>query len=97
LQAEFAYFNLGFCVMTKLSPLGSRSPLSVYPNLSDEDRSTYRRWARAWYICCSIFVAGLLAVGLSSRVPHLQAGMQSQTVVGSSANARPAGQPHPGG
>ena len=82
--------------MTKLSPLGSRSPLSIYPDLSDEDRSTYRRWARAWYICCSIFVAGLLTVGLSTRVPHLQAGIQSQTV-GSSANARPVSQPHPGG
>jgi hypothetical protein len=82
--------------MTKLSPLGSRSPLSVYPDLSDEDRSTHRRWTRGWYVCCSIFVAGLLAVGLSSHVPHLQAGLQSQTV-GGTANARPAGQPHPGG
>jgi hypothetical protein len=81
--------------MTKLSPPGSRSPLSIYPDLSDEDRSTYRRWARAWYICCSIFVAGLLTVGLSTRVPHLQAGVQSQTV-GSSANARHASRPHPG-
>lgn len=82
--------------MTKLSPLGSRSPLAVFPDLSEEDRSTYRRWARGWYLCSAIFLAGLVAVGVSSRVPHLQAGLQGQTV-GSGANARPAGQFHPGG
>ena len=41
-------------------------------------------------------VAGLLAVGLSARVPHLQAGPQDQTIC-RAANARSAGQPHPGG
>jgi hypothetical protein len=82
--------------MTKLSPLGSRSPLALQSELSEEDRSTCRRWARGWYVCCSIFIAGLLAVGLSTRTPRLQADLQGQSV-GSSANARPAGQPHPGG
>jgi hypothetical protein len=82
--------------MTKLSPLGCRSPLAAFPDLSEEDRSTHRRWARGWYVCCSIFIAGLLAVGLSARVPHLQAGLQDQTAH-SGTNARPVGQPHPGG
>ena len=81
--------------MTRLSPHGSRSPLTIPPELSEEDRSTYRRWARGWYACCVIFVAGLLVVGLSTRPPHSQAGMQRQTV-GIGAE-RPAGQPHPGG
>jgi hypothetical protein len=67
--------------MTRLSPHGSRSPLAAYPDLSEEDRSTYRKWARAWYACCAIFMASLLVVGLSTRTPNLQAGMQSQTVV----------------
>jgi hypothetical protein len=82
--------------MTKLSPHGSRSPLTLPPELSEEDRSTYRRWARGWYVCCSIFIVGLLAVGLSTRVPHFQAGLKGQNV-GSGANAHSADWPHPGG
>jgi hypothetical protein len=81
--------------MPRLSPHGSRSPLAAYPDLSEEDRSTYRRWSRAWYAGCAIFMASLLVVGLSTRTPNLRAGMQSQTV-GTGA-VRTAQQSHPGG
>jgi hypothetical protein len=66
--------------MTKLSPLGTRSPLMLPPDLSEEDRSTHRRWARAWYACGLIFMAGLLAIGLSMQTHHSPAGLQGQIV-----------------
>jgi hypothetical protein len=81
--------------MTKLSPHGSRSPLTAPPELSEEDRLTYRRWVRGWYVCCSIFMVGLLAVGLSTRAPRLQASLQGETV-GSVADAHSLGEPRPG-
>ena len=81
--------------MTKLSPHGIRSPFNAC-DLSEEDRSTYRRWARAWYVCCFVLLAGFVMVGFSTREPSLRTADQSPTV-GSGAVAIPARQPHPGG
>jgi hypothetical protein len=81
--------------MTKLPPHGVRSPLNAY-DLSEEDRSTYRRWARAWYVCFLVLLAGFVMVGSSTREPSLRTAGQSPTVR-SGAVAIPARQPHPGG
>jgi hypothetical protein len=82
--------------MTRLPRPGSRSPIHLH-ELSEEDRATYRRWARGWYVCGSIFIAGLLAVGLSGRAAHFVTGAQPSQTVGIDFNAKPARQPHPGG
>jgi hypothetical protein len=82
-------------MMTRLSPHGSRSPINEH-ELSEEDRLTYRRWARVAYACCTLLIAGLLAVGLSTRQPNTRTATQGQ-IVGIGIVARPAGQPHPGG
>jgi hypothetical protein len=81
--------------MTKLSQPDSRSSISLH-EMSEEDRRTYRRWARFACICYSVLVAGLLVVGLSTRQPNMRTATQGQTVdIGT--NAKPAGQHHPGG
>lgn len=49
--------------MTRLSAIGTRSPVRAH-HLPEQDRSTYRRWARRTAIAYFIII-GLLAVGLS--------------------------------
>jgi hypothetical protein len=82
--------------MTRLSPHGLRSPIRSH-HLSEEDRATYRRWARVLYLCLSIFITGLVAVGLTARAPRFTTATQQNQTVGIDVNAKPAGQPHPGG
>lgn len=81
--------------MTKLPLHGMRlSPNTC--NLSEEDRSTHRKWARGWYLCCAIFIAGLLAVSLSTREPNMRTAGQGQ-IVGVGTGFKPVRMPHPGG
>jgi hypothetical protein len=71
------------------------SPISLH-DLSEEERKTYRRWVRFSYVCYSLLVAGLLAVGLSTREADTRTATQGQTVgIGSPAKA--GGHHHPGG
>jgi hypothetical protein len=50
-------------MMTRLSAVGARSPVREH-HLSEEDRSTYRRWARRSYFAYFVIIA-LLAIGFS--------------------------------
>jgi hypothetical protein len=88
------YFQLEVTLMTRLSPSGSHLPINLHET-SDEDRKTYRKWARASYVCYFFLVAGLLAVGLSTRQSGMQTAIEDRT--GAIDNAKPAGQHHPGG
>src|SRR5207302_9336901 len=48
-------------MMIRLSPDAARMP--IYPrNMTEEDRQTYRRWARGWYISTATVLVALLAV-----------------------------------
>jgi len=49
--------------MSKLSAIGARSPIRAH-HLTEEDRSTHRRWARSSYLVYLIIIA-LLAAGLA--------------------------------
>lgn len=80
--------------MTRLSAHGSRSPLYAR-RLTEEDRITYRKWARAWYIACSVAVAVLFAVGLVTyHGQDPQTARRSQPV---GFNTLPAESSHPFG
>lgn len=81
--------------MTKLFPTGFRPPISQH-EMSEEDRATYRKWARFSQVCGLLLVAGLLAVGLSAHHSDPRTAMRGQTV-GIDTIAKRAGQPHPGG
>ena len=50
--------------MTKLVPSGTRPPLR---GLTDEEASTYRRWARVWYVVLSIALAIIVVADLARQ------------------------------
>jgi hypothetical protein len=52
--------------MSRLSDPNSGLPIHQQ-DLTEEERLTYRRWARASYLFYAVLVAGLVAVGFSSR------------------------------
>jgi hypothetical protein len=52
----------------RLSPDAARMPIYAH-NMTEEDRQTYRRWARGWYISTATVLVALLAVGFSIRHP----------------------------
>ena len=78
--------------MTKLVAHGTRSTICAdYP--TEEDRSTYRRWARGCTIAYSAIIIALLAIGFAMRdARDSQTAKQSQTV---GFNALIAEGPHP--
>jgi hypothetical protein len=59
--------------------------------MSEEDRATYRKWARFSYACYT-----LLIVGLSTRQSNTRTATEDLTA-GIGTPAKPAGQHHPGG
>ena len=81
--------------MTKLPPPASRYPIGLH-EMTEEERLTYRRWARFSWVCYTLLVAGLLAVGLSTRQSDTRTAIDDRTA-GIGADAKPAGQRHPGG
>ena len=50
--------------MTKLAPNGTRSPMR---GLTEEEASTYRRWARVWYVVLSIVLAIIVTADLARQ------------------------------
>jgi hypothetical protein len=81
--------------MTRLATPSSRWPTSE-SEMSDEDRRTHRKWARYSYVCYIFLIAGLLAVGVSTRPSNKLPTTPDQTA-GIGTVAKPAGQHHPGG
>ncbi|HWZ38336.1 MAG TPA: hypothetical protein VNY08_08560 [Bradyrhizobium sp.] len=81
--------------MTRISTPGSRWPMSAH-EMSEEDRATYRKWARFSYACYTLLIAGLLIVGLSTRQSNTRTATEDLTA-GIGTPAKPAGQHHPGG
>jgi hypothetical protein len=80
--------------MTRLSAHGARSPLYAR-RLTDEDQVTYRKWARVWYIACSVAIVVLFAVGfVTYRGEDALTARHSQPV---GFNALPAEGSHPFG
>ncbi len=53
-------------MMGRLPPDVTRMPI-YERDMTEEDRQTYRRWARGWYICTSATLLVLLALGFSFR------------------------------
>jgi hypothetical protein len=47
--------------MTKLAPSGTRSPMR---DLTDEETSTYHRWAKVWFVVLFIALAIIVTVDL---------------------------------
>jgi hypothetical protein len=80
--------------MTRLSAHGARSPLYTR-SLTEEDRITFRKWARAWYIGCSAAIVVLFAIGfVTYRGQDVQTARRSQPV---GFNALPTEGSHPFG
>ena len=52
--------------MIRLSTSGSHLPIRLH-QASEEDRKTYKNWARGCFVCYFLLIAGLLVVGLSTR------------------------------
>ncbi len=74
--------------MTRLSAIGTRSPVRAH-HLPEQDRSTYRRWARRTAVAYFIII-GLLAVGLSLHDrPAAQLASRDQGTGASHAIMRP--------
>ena len=66
--------------MTRLSAHGTRSPLYAH-QLTDEDRITFRKWARGWYFTCSVAIVVLVVVGfVTYRSQDAQTARRSQPV-----------------
>jgi hypothetical protein len=81
--------------MTRLSPSGSNLPIRLHET-SEEDRNTYRKWARGCCVGYFLLMAGLLAVGLSTRHSDTQTATEGQTA-GIGIVARPVERHHSGG
>jgi hypothetical protein len=78
--------------MTRLTANGTRSPIGAF-NLSEQDRTTHRKWTRAWAVAYSAVIIALLAIGFVTRHgDDAQTARRSQPV---SFNALPAEAPHP--
>jgi hypothetical protein len=75
--------------MTRLSPSSSHLPIGPH-EISDEDRKTYRTWARVSCCCYVLLIVGLLACGLLTRPSEVQTATGGQTA-GVRAAAKPGG------
>jgi len=64
--------------MTNLPPPASRYPISLQ-EMSEEERTTYRKWARFGYVCYILLIAGLFAVGISTRQGGTRTATDDQT------------------
>jgi hypothetical protein len=73
--------------MTKLAAHGTRSPICAH-DLTGEDRSTFRRWARGCTIAYSVVIVALLALGFALRdTPDSQLAKQSPSLrIGATAH-----------
>ena len=78
--------------MTRLSVAGTRAPVHAH-ELSEEDRATYRRWARRSY-AAYFFIIVALAVSLSLHRPAGQLASRDQTAHAGTATTT---EPHPTG
>jgi hypothetical protein len=75
--------------MTRLSPSSSHLPIGLH-EISEEDRKTYRTWARVSCCCYVLLIVGLLAWGLLARQSEVQTATGGQTA-GIRAAAKPGG------
>jgi hypothetical protein len=67
--------------MTKLAANGTRAPIGAPNDLSEEDRVTHRKWARALSMVYSAVIIALVAVGfVTHHYQDTQTARKSQTV-----------------
>jgi len=67
--------------MSKLAANGTRAPISPLNDLSEADRATHRKWARALSMVYSAVIIALVAVGFVTHHYHdTQTARKSQTV-----------------
>jgi hypothetical protein len=67
--------------MTKLAANGTRTPIGAPNDLSEEDRVTHRKWARALSMVYSAVIIALVAVGfVTHHYQDTQTARKSQTV-----------------
>jgi hypothetical protein len=73
--------------MTKLAAPGTHSPIYAHQQ-SEEDRSTFRSWARGCTIAYSMIIVALLTVGFALRDrPDSQVAKQSPSLgIGATAH-----------
>ena len=50
--------------MTKLAPNGTRSPMR---GLDEDEASTYRKWAKVWYIIIFVALAVIVTADLARQ------------------------------
>ena len=75
--------------MTRLSPSPSHLPIASH-EISEEDRKTYRTWARVSCGCYLFLIVGLIACGLLTRQSEVRTATGGQTA-GVRAAAKPGG------
>jgi hypothetical protein len=81
--------------MTRPLPSGSHLPICLHET-TEEDRKTYRKWARSCCVFYVLLVAGLLSVGLFTRHSDMRTATDGQTA-GIGIVAKPVELRHSGG
>jgi hypothetical protein len=74
------HFRLEVTSMTKLSPSPSHLPIGLH-EISEEDRKTYKTWARVFCACYLLLIVGLLACGLLTRQSQMQTAAEGRADV----------------